>query len=506
MISITDNEKEKWKAYERELQTKVILSYAYSYSELTVFPKTTLFPSTSLYPSRGIGLTPNDDLFPEDTLFPLENAELTELELTVKSISLLEEIDVKTTSIPSNKLEIRVDNEDGIFDEFSTNSVINKLNDRTTIDFYVKVSDYNFLLLCHVNYDSVKTNDDKTATIIGYGIFNKLNKIPFRISDDDYVAVLNNQGTNTLLAYLNNSYPVNFIVPTNSDNLLTTSIDLINGKYETLYDVIWQLQIATKNGFWINDRLNNIKLINRRGAISETITQDMQIEKAKLTKEIDLTCVVANNGINSITTSEDTGTFKYEYSSVFTNTLGTLFNPLMNLLITSDEYDLSELTTSDIDVTNCNVSTIVKSKRYIYIILEGTTGQNITLNIEKTIHKLDKTYKDIVIGEHAENYIQINDLDNILKTTYYEDIINTYPINLHIKTKIMGLPYLEIGDVVSIETDYGEKIVNITKLNIGHDGGFVMDIEGYATDFDGLFPSDILYPLDTLYPNMRMED
>ena len=504
MISITDNEKEKWKAYERELQVKVVLSYAYTTSELTLYPKKTLYPNASLFPTRGIGLLPNDDLFPSDTLFPLENTELTQLELTTKSINLLEEIDVKTASIPSNKIEIVVDNEDGKFDEFSENSIINMLNNKTIIDFYVKVSDYNFNLVAHLNYDSVKTNNDKTATLIGYGVFNKLNKIPFRISDDDYVAELDNQGTNTLLSYLNNSYPINFIVPTDSNNTLTSNINLINGKYETLYDVIWQLQTATKNGFWINDRYNNIKLINRRGAICETITQNMQLEKAKLTKEIDLTCVVATNSINSITTSEETGTFKYDYDSIFTNTQGTILNPIMSVLVISNEYDLSDINTSDINV-NCTISLIIKSKRYLYILLNGTIGQNVTLSIEKELYKLNIENKDVVIGEEAENYISISNLDNILSTEYYEDIIKTYPINLHIKTKIMGLPYLELGDVVSIETDYGEKIVNITKLDISHDGGYTMNIEGYTTDYDGLFPSDSLYPDDTLYPNMRLE-
>lgn len=506
MISITDNEKEKWKAYERELQTKVIISYAYLTNDLTLYPKTSLYPSTTLYPTRGVGLVPADDLYPLDTLFPLENTELTQLELVVKSVDLLEEIDVKTASIPSNEIDIVIDNENGYFDEFSENSIIDKLNNKTTIDFYVKVSDYNYILLSHINYDSVKNNDDKTATITGYGIFNKLNKIPFRISDNDYVTELNNQGTNNLLAYLNNSYPVNFIVPTDSNNLLTSSIDLINGKYETLYDVIWQLQSATKNGFWINDRYNNIKLINRRGVICETITQNMQIEKAKITKEIDLSCVMANNSISEIATSEETGTFTYEYASVFTNTLGTALNPLMNVLITNNQYDLSSIMSSDIVVNNCSILQIIKSKRYVYIVLQGMTGQQISLSIEKELYKLELSYKDIVIGEQNENYININNLENILSTSYYEDIIKTYPINLHIKTKIMALPYLELGDVVSIETDYGEKIVNITKLNINNDGGLTMNIEGYSTDYDGLFPNDTLYPLDTLYPNMRLED
>ena len=66
----------------------------------------------------------------------------------------------------------------------------------------------------------------------------------------------------------------------------------------------------------------------------------------------------------------------------------------------------------------------------------------------------------------------------------------------------MGLPYLELGDCISIELENNEKkIINITETLISYDGGLTQTIKGYTTDYNALFPSDTLYPSDNLYPN-----
>ena len=485
MIPITNENKALWKAYERYIQIEVYLSYVIDRQEIGVFPA--------------------NDLYPADDLYPISSEQRVDLPLTIINVDLLEEIDVKVASIPTNKLNVKVDNSEGLFDEFSSNSIISYLDEHTKVNVYVKLNEDNStrILLTSLKYDNVNTNDDLTANITCFSSFNLLKKIPFK-----YVGNHNNtvySTNNTLKNYLDTSYNTfNWIIPQSS--LYNTQLELNNSNYETLYDVIWQLIVNTNNGFWVNDRNDNIKLVNRRNAICETITKDMQLEKAQLTKEIELTCIKAKNSVTSISKGSETGTFNYEYQGKLVNQYGDNNTVLMGILITSDEYYLSDLQTSDITFTNCNLSEAHIKNRFIFLLITGTEGSNITITINKTLNKIDYSkINEYIIGEENDNYIEVNNVYDITNCDYFNDIINIYPISLKVKTKIIGLPYLELGDVVSIETDYGEKIVNITKMDKNLDGGFTMDIEGYSTDYDGLFPANDLYPSDTLYPNMRLE-
>ena len=484
MIPITDENKQKWKDYERYIQVEVILSYVIDRTEIGIFPA--------------------NDLYPSDDLFPISSEQRIELPLTTINIDLLEEIDVKLASIPINKLNVKVDNSEGLFDEFSQNSIIKYLNSNTKVDWYIKLNEDNStrILLTSLQYDSVSTNDDLTANITCYSKFNLLQKIPFK-----YVGNHNNMVysiDNSLKNYLETSYnTLNWIIP--SSSFFNTQLELNNSNYQTLYEVIWQLMANTNNGFWINDRNDNVRLVNRRNAICETIPQSMQLEKAKLTKELELTCVKAKNSVTSISKGSETGTFNYEYQGKLINQYGDSNDPEMGILITSDEYYLSDLLTSDITLTNCRLNEAHIKNRFIFLLITGNEGDNISVTINKTLNKINyNKINEYIFGEENDNYIEVNNVYDITQCDYFNDIINVYPISIKVKTKIMGLPYLELGDVVSIETDYGEKIVNITKMQKNYDGGFTIDIEGYTTDYDGLFPSDDLYPSNTLYPNMRL--
>lgn len=485
MINISDTNKQKWKSFERYIQYEVVLSY--------VIDRDT------------IGIFPANDLYPADDLYPISSQQTINLTLTPININLLEEIDVTTSSIPSNKLSIKVNNADGLFDEFSENSIVQYLTNDTNVNVYVKLDEDNDtkILISSLKYDSVSTNDDLTANIVCYGSFNKLRNIPFR-----YIGSHNNtvySTNNTLSNYLESSYSeINWEIPTS--NMYKSQLELNNSQYNTLYDVLWQLIVNTLNGFWINDRYDKLRLVNRRDSISETITKSMQLEKAKLTKELQLTCVKAKNSILSVSKGTETGTFSYEYQGKLINQYGTSSTAVMGILITNDEYYLSDLTTSDITLTNCSLQEYHIKNRFIFLLISGAAGDSITITINKNLSKIDyNKINEYILGNDSENFIEVNDVYDITNCNYFDDIINVYPISIKVKTKIMGLPYLELGDVICIETDYGEKIVNITKINSICDGGYTMEIEGYSTDYEGLFPSDSLYPSDTLYPNMRIE-
>ena len=185
MININDTLKNKWKNNERYIQAQAILSYYVD--------------------KKDIGIFPNDDLYPSDELYPLSSIQRIEEELTLYTIDIEELIDVTTSSIPSNQMTLKVDNEKGIFDEYSPNSILPYLQNDATVEFYVLLDeDYdNKILISSMDFESVKTNDDLTATITCSSSFKNLEKIPFRDinNDSQNTQVLKANEENSLLKY-----------------------------------------------------------------------------------------------------------------------------------------------------------------------------------------------------------------------------------------------------------------------------------------------------------------
>ena len=74
-------------------------------------------------------------------------------------------------------------------------------------------------------------------------------------------------------------------------------------------------------------------------------------------------------------------------------------------------------------------------------------------------------------------------------------------IKSNIEVRAMGLPYLEVGDTIEVETELAKILMTISELDINFDGGLTETIRGYELGWDALFPADDLYPSNDLYPN-----
>ena len=140
--------------------------------------------------------------------------------------------------------------------------------------------------------------------------------------------------------------------------------------------------------------------------------------------------------------------------------------------------------------------------------LKGNIDQNYTITINK-----GNVYKKTNNVLKNEKYGLTSDTSKILKINetsplngdYYNLILNDKNVRSYIEAKIIGLPYLEIGDTVEIETELAKILITISELNITFDGGLTETIKGYELGWDALFPSDTLYPSDDLYPNRPVD-
>jgi len=431
------------------------------------------------------------------TEFPLTE----ENEAKILSFNIDEKCDVYYTSLPYNTMTIEVDNEKGYFTDYDPDSIVNKLNTDCYVRLYIKINNDNYYEIMRMNFDKISYSDYEKARLSFSSSIAKLKNLPLRDRREEDFTTSSWSRTRIRL-WLMQNYNISFSYDNNVTTLNSTrekassveNILLLSGTY---YGTLQNAVITT------NDTQNNIRLKKWKSTADDTITKDYELEKPIVKREN------SYDGVKH--TYKHNPTFQQSnetYTRVINGTLTTINEALV---VYDNNYKLSTITSSDVTITGnptLEVSTYLANAFIVILKLTGNIGDEytITINKDNIYKKISDTLTTRYLGNTNENakILTINE-EAPLDFTYYNLILNEKKIKSYIEAQIIGLPYLELGDAVEIETDNANVLTTISEIEMNFDGGLTMTIKGYELGWDALFPSDTLYPSDDLYPNTPIE-
>ena len=431
------------------------------------------------------------------TLFPLTE----ENEAKILSFNINEKCDVYYTSLPYNIMTIEIDNEKGYFTDYDPDSIVNKLNSDCYVELFMKINDDDYYRIMKMNFNEISYSDYEKAKLSFKSCISKLKNL---ILKDNLTATYFTTGSwsrNKFSEWLSNIYGITYNYSGSAGS--TTTINTAFTKANSVENMI--LGAGTFNGtlstavLTFNDTNDYLCGKFWGSSASDTITKDYELEKPILKREN------TYNGVDYTLYANRTFTTSSEnYSRTITGTLNSAYE---TIVIRDNDYDLYSLTDSDIFVSTGITFERVNysSNRDIVILkLNGTIGQDYSITLTKSSIKKTSSYSltKSSVGNISDTAKTLTIQENSpLYKDYYNLILNEYKIKSYVEAQIIGLPYLELGDTIEIETDNANVLTTISEINMEFDGGLTMTIKGYELGWDALFPSDTLYPSDDLYPN-----
>ena len=416
----------------------------------------------------------------------------------ILSFNINEKCDVYYTSLPYNTMTIEVDNEKGYFTDYDPDSIVNKLNSDCYIDLFIKINDDDYYKIMKMNFDEISYSDYEKAKLSFVSSIARLKNLPLRDRrNEDFTTT--SWGRARIKIWLASNYDITYVYPgSNISTLNTTSQKITSVENVILYSGTDNSSIENAV-ITTNDTEDRIALRNWKSTADESITKNYELEKPLLKRE--------NTYDGYKNTYNWNGKFA-QSSETYTRVInGTLSSVKETLVIRDNNYRLKDLTINDITIMGGPTLEIdtYSSNSYIVILkLSGNLGDEytITINKENITKKISETLTTNVIGNTSENAKVLVSMENSpLQLNYFNLILNEKKIKSYIEVKMLGLPYLELGDAVEIETDNANVLTTISEIDMDFDGGLTMTIKGYELGWDALFPSDTLYPSDDLYPN-----
>jgi len=423
-----------------------------------------------------------------------------ENECKILSFNIDEKADIYYTSLPYNTMTIEVDNEKGYFTNFSQYDITTLLNNNCYVELYINEIDdktnnnLNYRKIMTMNFDEISSSDYEKAKLsfkscisslktlklkdINYELFSKEFASESDIQDwflHNYNIVVNNkEGTD---------YPFQLVykhIKTPQDVLLSA------------IDGIENLLLLTTN--YKNEIVYRLENTNAH----EMISRDLQLENPTIKRETSYQGAIYNYNAEFGYTYQEK-----EYKKSITDTLEESSD---SIVLTDYDYDLSDIITNDITSSEVNITVHKNSNIATAIVLDilGNIGTKYTINIEHEDLPYINVLKEntLYVGNTTKNSKQLTLKDAQMSISYYDTLFGENSLHSKIELKCIGLPYLEVGDNVTIvNKDNNTSQIVITELNLNYDGGLTMNIKGYEFEIDILFPADDLYPSDNLYPN-----
>lgn len=431
----------------------------------------------TLVAGTSIGQTNNDSYGINDHFIIGDTGEVDILDYRVDETS-----DLYYERMPFSELNIDVDNLDGYFSDFTENSIVDKLNENCFIDLYLNVNDTGWIKAWTMQYDSLKADNQK-AKLTFKPYCEKVIKQE-QIYDKNKYFLLNTPIWD--ITYFNNYMLDNYQIGIEQDNDYSGSIIVNKQGTRTINNMLLEFGSAVaslEKGQILTIKDNNklrYRVITSQYA-NEYLTNDEILEKPLLTKETLQGIVNQFNTIISYSVSS--ATFEKEIESVFRNNTETL-------VIYGESFDLSNIQSSSITLTNATLvsyATTLSGGAYgvgsHYLVLEimGNIGDRYTININANLPYVENEdiHKEIYTKDeyvNTDNFIKL-DVPDIINTKYWEQLVEN--LEKKIELKIKALPYLEVGDIISVDN---EKFV-ITELHTTWSDGFKMNVIGYKIKY-----------------------
>lgn len=441
---------------------------------------------------------------------PFERAYSSPFKLTeennckILSFNINEKTDVYYTSLPYNEMTIEVDNENGYFTDYSPNCILPLLNSDCYVDLFMKINDGQYYKIMSMNFDKVISTNYEKAKLSFTSTMNKLTKLEVKDKNYQFFSSQNKMPEDIQNYFLNN---YNILVNCSRQGYVSIyrmpTINLSN----ILLEQLFEFALVTTNHN--NDIIfKDIASFEYHFPTLERITNNLQLDRPAITK---------TKEYELVTFEYETGN-DYEYKNYHLDITDTLNVPIDTIVLNDKHAILSNLTSQDIDVTgdvNVTLHTTEEVSNVAVLEIEGDVGTQYTITINNDNMVYDKptekvlsnyyhsvTFNDDKPAEVDKTKKVVFDTTDIsIGGTYFLGFLGFSQINSKVEVKCMGLPYLELGDIVQVENYLTTTIpIAITDIDINYDGGCTMTIKGYSFDWS-LYPADDLYPSDYLYPN-----
>lgn len=407
-----------------------------------------------------------------------------ENESEILSFNINEKADVYYTSVPYNTMTIEVNNERGYFTDYDPDSIIDKLNEDCYVDLYMQINNGNYYKIMTMNFDKIKYSDYEKAKLSFYSNIAILEKLELR---DKYEELRNGIAFfSEFKSLIENNYNINifcdhpdkdvqsFICTDKNCNSLRDFI-ITNATFE--FGEIYGAGILLTNDFE-----NNLSFKAISNIVNDTISTDLQLEKPSIRKENTYQGVKYN--WHSINNYEQTG-------ETYIRTIHkTLMSSRDVIVIEDKNYRLSDITINDI-TSSSNVSVSLGQiasyiKDTISLVVSGNIGEEYDITISKSnIYR--NVPNDFVIWPLG-NTSETSKILEIQDNSSVQNGMNVFlfvkkPMKSYVEIRIMGLPYLEIGDTLLIELENRSVKIFIIEIDTTYNNGLLQTIKGYELDW-----------------------
>lgn len=448
-------------------------------------------------------ITPEATTFTDYNYWPYEEYNTSPFRLTadnnceILSININEKADIYYTSLPYSTMTIEINNEYGYFTDEDENSIVNLLNSDCYVDLFMKINDGNYFKIKTMNFSKISYSDYKIAKLEFTSCISKVNDIVYEKDKNEMIRTAYNKdfGFDKWRKYVDDNYNMKCV----SDHPLIDTMYYISlGNYMIKDFKTFVLYTGTGplgglyrgTGTLLTSDYNNCLMYKAISNISnETINKDLQLEFPKIRKD-NIYKKVKYSLYQSVTEEQTSLTYKRR--------LNNKLQSKKDVLIYRDNnYTVSDITINDITVQgNVNVTIGQNAQNYrniLTIIVEGEIGEDYAITI-------NKSNISIINYEGEEIYAFGTDLMGegrtlvINPSATYRSGITTFlyikkPVLSYIEVKMMGLPYLEIGDTITIDLENKSEKIIITDINTNFKEGFIQTIKGYKLDWTYQAPS-----------------
>lgn len=470
MITIPETTKEMYKEYDRQLSVYGVLYLA------------------------------NKEIVNNEVVISYTPFNLTEEnECKILSFNINEKTDVYYTSLPYNTMIIEVDNEKGYFTDYDPDSIVNRLNTECYVDLFIKINEDDYYKIMTMKFDKISSSDYEKAKLSFKSNISLLKTLPLR---DKYnnLFIQRDVYKNTLINYMKDNYNIDLICDNTNNVVIADIVEQNTNSVENLL-----LQAGTRYGdlsnavLTLNDSQDRIVQRTWKAEEQDLITRDLQLEKAIIKREDNY------RGVHR----KYSNVRQWDFNSTETFNLtinGKLNSSSDTIVLRNNLYKINDITASDITSTGLTSLTVNQNGPYEILIINinGNIGSNyeIVINKSNIVKKTSDSYVEEDIGNIDDTTKVLNITENApLLSNYYNLILLERQIKSNIEVRAMGLPYLEVGDTIEVETELAKILMTISELDMNYDGGLTMTVKGYELGWDALFPADDLYPSNNLYPN-----
>lgn len=394
-----------------------------------------------------------------------------------------EKSDIYYESMPFSELNLEVDNTDGYFSDFTDNSIVDSLNKECYIDFYLNVNNTGWCKAWTMQFDTLTADNQKAKlTFKPYCSFvinteqiydkNKyfLNNFEWNLQEFDI--------------YMKDNYDINIEQDETNSGLITVNDEGtkdIKGMLLEFGSAVANLekgQILTIK----DNKILRYKLNTRSGIAQEDLTENELLDKPLISKEILKGIVKRFKQIKSYTSESINWQKQVE---------GILKDNTDVLVIYGDDFDMTYVSSNDITITNATLISVNHTttgalyglgSHYLIIEITGNVGDRYTIEINANIPRVQEVseHEEIYAKgtyQTTEDFIKLN-VSEIINEKYWTQLVDN--MEKKIELQIKALPYLQVGDTISIP---GEGNVVIAEIHTSWSDGFKMKIIAYKVKY-----------------------